>query len=64
MIRQRHAPAFDRRFKTAERIGFESHGHMVGHNAAQRISTRRLLKGILGVEQEHARELADLLVHA
>jgi bacterioferritin len=48
----------------AERIAIESYGDMIRYIGDQDITTRRLLEGILAVEEEHAEDMADLLAHA
>jgi bacterioferritin len=45
----------------AERIAIDSYGEMVRYLANNDPTTRRLLEGILAVEEEHATDMADLL---
>jgi bacterioferritin len=45
----------------AERIAIESYGEMVRFIGDGDPTTRRLLEGILAVEEEHAEELASML---
>jgi bacterioferritin len=45
----------------AERIAIESYGEMVRYLANNDPTTRRLMEGILAVEEEHANDMADLL---
>jgi len=45
----------------AERIAVESYGEMIRYIADQDITTRRMLEGILAMEEEHANDLASLL---
>ncbi|HZV98676.1 MAG TPA: ferritin-like domain-containing protein [Methylophilaceae bacterium] len=45
----------------AERIAIDSYRDMIQYLGIQDPTTRRLLEGILAVEEEHADELADLL---
>ena len=45
----------------AERIAIDSYREMVKYLGDQDSTTRRMLEGILAVEEEHADELADLL---
>jgi bacterioferritin len=45
----------------AERIAIDSYRHFLQYLADQDPTTRRMLEGILAVEEEHADELADLL---
>lgn len=47
----------------AERIAIESYGEMIRYIGDKDITSRRLLEGILAVEEEHADELADLLAN-
>jgi len=47
----------------AERIAIDSYRHLIGALHEQDPTTRRLLEGILAVEEEHADDLADLLQH-
>lgn len=46
----------------AERIAIDSYRQMISYVGDQDPTTRRLLEEILAVEEEHADELADLLV--
>jgi bacterioferritin len=46
----------------AERIAIDSYGDIVRYLGDQDPTTRRMMEGILAVEEEHADELADLLV--
>jgi len=48
----------------AERIAIESYGDMIRYIGDKDVTTRRLLEGILAVEEEHADDMADLLAHA
>lgn len=45
----------------AERIAIDSYRHFIGYLGDQDPTTRRLLEGILAVEEEHADDLSDLL---
>lgn len=45
----------------AERIAIESYGEMIRFIANDDPTTRRMLEGILAMEEEHADDLADLL---
>jgi bacterioferritin len=45
----------------AERIAIESYGEMVRYMGNDDPTTRRMLEGILAVEEEHADDMADLL---
>jgi bacterioferritin len=45
----------------AERIAIESYGEMVRYLGNDDPTTRRMLEGILAVEEEHADDMADLL---
>jgi len=45
----------------AERIAIDSYRHFIQYLSDQDPTTRRMLEGILAVEEEHADELADLL---
>jgi bacterioferritin len=45
----------------AERIAIESYGEMIRYLGAGDPTTRRVLEGILAVEEEHAEELASML---
>jgi bacterioferritin len=46
----------------AERIAIDSYRDVIKYLGDQDPTTRRMLEGILAVEEEHADELADLLV--
>ena len=46
----------------AERIAIDSYGEMIRYVADKDPTTRRMLEGILAVEEEHAEDMADLLV--
>ncbi|HTH95676.1 MAG TPA: ferritin-like domain-containing protein [Rhodocyclaceae bacterium] len=46
----------------AERIAIESYREMIAFFGERDPTTRAMLEGILAVEEEHANELADLLV--
>ena len=46
----------------AERVGIESYGEMIRFIADKDPTTRRLLEEILAKEEEHAQDMADLLV--
>jgi bacterioferritin len=46
----------------AERIAIESYAEMIRYVGDDDITTRRMLEGILGMEEEHADDLASLLV--
>jgi bacterioferritin len=46
----------------AERIAIDSYREFIRYLGDQDPTTRRLLEGILAMEEEHADELADLLV--
>ncbi len=46
----------------AERIAIDSYRELIAYIGHQDPTTSQLLKGILAVEEEHADELADLLV--
>ena len=46
----------------AERIAIDSYRHIVKYLGDDDPTTRRLIEGILAVEEQHADELADLLV--
>ncbi len=46
----------------AERIAIESYRELIQYLGNQDPTTTRMLKGILAVEEEHADELADLLL--
>jgi bacterioferritin len=45
----------------AERIAIDSYGEMIRYLGDKDPTSRRVLEGILAVEEEHADELADLL---
>jgi bacterioferritin len=45
----------------AERVAIESYREMVEYIGAHDSSTRRILERILGVEEQHAEELASML---
>jgi bacterioferritin len=45
----------------AERIAIESYGEMIRFLGNDDPTTRRMLEGILAMEEEHAEDLADLL---
>jgi bacterioferritin len=45
----------------AERIAIDSYGEIVRYLADDDPTTRRLMEGILAVEEEHADDMADLL---
>ena len=45
----------------AERIAIESYGEMIRYLGDEDSTTRRLLEGILAVEEEHAEDLTNLL---
>jgi bacterioferritin len=45
----------------AERIAIDSYGEMIRYIGDKDPTSRRVLEGILAVEEEHAEELADLL---
>ncbi len=46
----------------AERVAIESYTEMIRYIADQDITTRRILEGILAVEEEHADDLHSFLV--
>jgi bacterioferritin len=46
----------------AERIAIESYSEMIRFVAEKDPTTRRMLEGILAMEEEHADDLADILV--
>ena len=46
----------------AERIAIDSYGEMVRYIGDKDITTRRMLEGILAMEEEHADDLSSLLV--
>ncbi len=45
----------------AERIAIDSYGEMIAYVGDKDPTTRRMLEGILAVEEEHAEDLASLL---
>lgn len=45
----------------AERIAIESYGEMIQYIGDKDITTRRMLEGILAMEEEHADDLATML---
>jgi bacterioferritin len=45
----------------AERIAIESYGEIVRYLGNDDVTSRRLMEGILAVEEEHADDLAKLL---
>lgn len=45
----------------AERIAIESYGEMIRYIGDKDVTTRRLIEGILAMEEEHADDLATLL---
>ncbi len=45
----------------AERIAIESYGEMIRYVGDKDVTTRRMLEGILAMEEEHADDLATLL---
>jgi bacterioferritin len=45
----------------AERVAIESYLEMIQYLGDRDPTTRRMLEGILAVEEEHADELADML---
>jgi bacterioferritin len=45
----------------AERIAIESYGEMIAYLQGKDTTTRRMLEGILAVEEEHAEELSSML---
>ncbi len=45
----------------AERIAVESYTEMINYIGNNDVTTRRMLEGILAMEEEHADDLADLL---
>lgn len=45
----------------AERIAIESYGEVIRYIGDKDISTRRMLEGILAMEEEHADDLSNLL---
>ena len=46
----------------AERVAIDSYRDIIQYLGDQDPTTRRMMEGILAVEEEHADELADLLV--
>jgi len=46
----------------AERIAIDSYRDIIKYLGEQDPTTRRMMEGILAMEEEHADELADLLV--
>jgi len=46
----------------AERIAIDSYRDIIRYLGDQDPTTRRMMEGILAVEEEHADDLADLLV--
>jgi bacterioferritin len=46
----------------AERIAIDSYREIIQYLGEKDPTTRRMMEGILAVEEEHADELADLLV--
>lgn len=47
----------------AERVAIESYREMIAYIGAGDPTTRRMLEGILAVEEEHAEEIASMLTH-
>ena len=45
----------------AERIAIESYGEMIRYIGDKDVTTRRMLEGILAMEEEHADDLASML---
>lgn len=45
----------------AERVAIDSYGEMIAYVSDKDPTTRRMLEGILAVEEEHAEDLASLL---
>ena len=45
----------------AERIAIDSYGEMIRYIGDKDITTRRMLEGILAMEEEHADDLSSLL---
>jgi bacterioferritin len=52
MIREDHV---------AERVAIDSYKEMIDYIGGDDVTTRRMLEGILAVEEEHANDLVDLL---
>lgn len=46
----------------AERIAIDSYGEMIRYIGDKDVTTRRMLEGILAMEEEHADDLSSLLV--
>ena len=46
----------------AERVAIDSYGEMTRYLGDDDPTTRRMLEGILAMEEEHAEDLASLLV--
>jgi bacterioferritin len=46
----------------AERIAIDSYSEMIRYLGDDDLTTRRMLEGILATEEEHAEDLANLLV--
>lgn len=47
----------------AERVAIESYREMIAYIGADDPTSRRMLEGILAVEEEHAEEIASMLAH-
>ena len=45
----------------AERIAIDSYGEMIRYIGDKDVTTRRMLEGILAMEEEHADDLASML---
>ncbi|MDO9008762.1 MAG: ferritin-like domain-containing protein, partial [Thiobacillus sp.] len=45
----------------AERIAIDSYGEMIRYIGDKDVTTRRMLEGILAMEEEHADDLSSLL---
>jgi bacterioferritin len=45
----------------AERVAIDSYKEMIEYVGGDDVTTRRMLEGILAVEEEHANDLVDLL---
>jgi bacterioferritin len=45
----------------AERVAIDSYGEMIAYVSDKDPTTRRMVEGILAVEEEHAEDLASLL---